>query len=88
VTNLNFMDATLWVLTPGTREKLGMVTGKREAVFSLPWEHSTDMQLEIKMLAGPRCTTEALPVDSGDHIELIIDVEMLQSPLCRGISAP
>lgn len=84
VTNLNFMDATLWALTPGTREKLGVVTGKRQAVYTLPWRMSTDLQIEIKILSGPRCTTEALPVDRGDNIELIIDVEMLNSRLCRG----
>ena len=88
VTNLNFMDATLWALTPGTRVKLGVVTGKRQGVFTLPWRFSTDLKIEIDILAGPRCTTEPLPVDSGDDIELIIDVEMLNSPLCGGQPLP
>ena len=88
VTNRNFMDATLWVLGSGTREKLGIVTGKREAVYTVPWRFPADMQIEIKMLAGPRCTTRAMPVDSGDDIELIIDVEMLNSPLCGGPPTP
>jgi len=86
VTNLNFMDATLWALTPGTREKLGVVTGKREAIYTLPWRGYTDLKIEIDILAGPRCTTEALPVDPGDDIELIIDVDMTSSPLCKGLS--
>jgi hypothetical protein len=84
VTNLNFMDATLWAVTPGTRNKLGIVSGKREAVFTLPWDFSTDLRIEIDMLAGSRCVTEVLPVDPGDDIELIIDVDMSRSPLCRG----
>jgi hypothetical protein len=84
VTNRNFMDATIWAVSTGTRQKLGIVTGKREAVFTLPWDFSTDLWLEIDMLAGGRCTTESLPVDPGDDLEVIIDVDMNGSPLCRG----
>lgn len=83
VTNLNFMDATLWALTTGTREKLGVVTGKRNAVYTVPWRGYTDLSLEIDILSGPRCVTESLPVGPGEDIELIIDVEMLNSPLCH-----
>lgn len=88
VTNLNFMDATLWALTPGTRRKLGVVTGKRERVFDLPLPHPTDLSMEIDILTGPRCTTEALMVDPGDEIELVIDLEMVRSPLCVRVSPP
>jgi hypothetical protein len=80
------MDATLWALTPGTRKKLGVVTGKREQVFDVPWPHATDLSMEIDILSGPRCTTEALLVDPGDEIDLIIDMEMLNSPLCARAS--
>jgi len=83
VTNLNFMDATIWAVTSGTRERLGIVTGKREAVYAIPWEGYMDLQMEIDILSGPRCFTESLPVDPGDDIELIINVEFLNSPRCR-----
>ncbi|MFO8174972.1 MAG: hypothetical protein ACQET1_00925 [Gemmatimonadota bacterium] len=88
VTNLNFMDATLWAVTTGTREKLGIVTGKRDAVYTLPWKGYTDLRIEIDILSGPRCVTESLPVDPGDDIELIINVEMLNSPLCKWSPVP
>lgn len=88
VTNLNFMDATLWALNQGGRKKLGVVTGKREAVYTLPWRGYADLRIEIDILAGPRCTTEAIPVDPGDDIELIIDLEMTRSPLCGGSPTP
>mgnify|MGYP005871471973 CR=1 FL=1 len=86
VTNLNFMDATLWAVTNGTRDKLGVVTGKRDAVYTLPWRGYTDLRMEIDML--PRCRTESLPVNPGDDIELIINVEMLNSPLCKWAPGP
>jgi hypothetical protein len=84
VTNLNFMDATVWAVSSASRRRLGTVTGKREAVYTVPWDFSTDLWLEIDMLAGGRCRTESLPVDPGDDIEVIIDVNMNGSPLCRG----
>ena len=84
VTNLNFMDATLWAVTPGARSKIGIVTGKKEEVFTLPWDFSTDLRIEIDMLAGSRCITDVLSVDPGDDIELIIDVDMSRSRLCSG----
>jgi hypothetical protein len=84
VTNRNFMDATIWAVSTGTRKKLGVVTGKRDAVFTVPWDIPTALWLEIDMLAGDRCTTEALQVDPGDDIEVVVDVDMNGSPLCRG----
>ena len=83
VTNRNFMDATLWAVTTGSRQKLGVVSGKGEEVFTIPWAFPTDLWLEIDMLAGDRCTTESLPVDPGDDLEVIIDVDMNGSTLCR-----
>ena len=84
VTNLNFSDATLWAVTQGSRRRLGILTGKTEEVFTLPWETSLDLQIEIDLLAGPRCTTRAMPVDPGDDIELIIDQDLARSALCGG----
>ena len=76
--------ATLYAITPGSREKLGILTGKMEAIYTLPWKFSTELRIEIDLLAGKRCTTRAMPVDPGDDIELIIDVDMNGSPLCGG----
>lgn len=84
VTNRNFMDATVWAVSAGSRRRLGIVTGKREGVFTVPWEFSTELWLEIDMLAGRRCVTESLPVNPGDDLEVIIDVDMNGSPMCRG----
>lgn len=82
VTNRNFMDATIWAISTGARQKLGVVPGKGEEVFTLPWTFPTDLWLEIDMLAGDRCTTESIPVDPGDDLEVIIDLDMNGSPLC------
>lgn len=72
VSNLAFMDATIYSITNGGRRRLGQVTGKQDAVFTFPLSFPSAMYLEIDLLAGPRCETERFTVDPGDHLELII----------------
>jgi hypothetical protein len=72
ITNLAFMDATVYGITNGARKRMGRVTGKRETVFTLPFAHSADFQLEIDIMAGPKCRTERMNVNPGDHLELVI----------------
>jgi hypothetical protein len=75
VTNLAFSDATLYGITNGGRVRLGQITGKKDQVFTLPLEFSSELQLEIDLLAGPRCFTERMMVDPGDHLDLLIENE-------------
>lgn len=75
VQNLAFMDATIYSITNGGRRRLGQVTGKRDMVFTFPLTFPSEMYLEIDILAGPRCETERITVDPGDHLELIIQNE-------------
>jgi hypothetical protein len=72
VTNLAFSDATLYAVTTGTRHQLGRVTGKQEAVFTMPLPFPTVMFIEIDLMAGPKCFTDQLTVDPGDEFELIV----------------
>ncbi len=83
VTNLNFSDATLYLVTPGSRQRLGIVTGKRSATYTVPWRFSTELRLEIDLLAGAKCTTRPLVVDPGEELELIIDADFRRTALCR-----
>ncbi|MBT8398279.1 MAG: hypothetical protein HKO65_14070 [Gemmatimonadetes bacterium] len=75
VTNLAFTDVTLYGITNGGRIRLGRVTGKKEVVFTLPLEFSSELYLEIDYLAGPKCFTERMIVDPGDHLDLLIQAE-------------
>ncbi len=82
VQNRNFADARLYAIRRGSRDALGIVGGKQDAEFTLDWVTSEDLQIEIDMLAGPRCRTEALQVDPGDILELQIDVVFNRSATC------
>lgn len=85
IQNHNFSDATVWALVrDGQRQRLGVVTGKTDSVFTIPWRFSELLRLEFDMVAGPRCTTENLSVDPGDSIEMQIGIEMAQmADWCR-----
>lgn len=85
VQNNNFSDVTLWALVrDGRRQRLGQVTGKTDAVFTLPWRFSEPMRLEFDLVAGPRCTTENIDVDPGDTLEMIIAVDLgMMHSWCR-----
>jgi len=83
VTNLNFSEATLWAVTRGGRDRLGTVGGKGDAVYTLPWNIPQPLQIEIDLLAGPRCMTAPLEVDPGDQLDLQIELDLGRQPNCR-----
>jgi len=83
VRNLNFNEAELWAVRRGDRQKLGIINGKADTVYRIPWTISEPLQLQIDLLAGPRCTTDALQVDPGDILEVEIAVDFRNQPNCR-----
>ena len=84
VRNFNFSDATVWaVVRDGRRTRLGYVTGKTDAVFTMPWTFSEPLRLEFDLVADVRCVTEQIMVDPGDILELQISVDPRSDPQCR-----
>ena len=70
----NFADVTSWLVVPeAKRERLGVVTGKTEEAYVIPWDITQSLRLELDLLAGPRCLTRAIYVDPGDilHLEIL-----------------
>lgn len=83
VQNRNFSDARLYYSRRGARVALGVVNGKTDAEFVIDWDLPDVMQIEINLLAGPRCLTEELPVDPGDILELQIAAVFTDTRGCR-----
>lgn len=84
VRNGNFYDARIVAhLTGVSPRQLGSVGGKTDGVFSMPLTFSSDLRLEIDLLAGPTCVTETIPVDPGDELQLEILPEPLGAEFCR-----
>ncbi|MEX2466266.1 MAG: hypothetical protein WD995_05115 [Gemmatimonadota bacterium] len=82
VRNLNFSEATLWAVSNSGRQRLGVIGGKGDNVYRITWDFSQALQVEIDLLAGPRCTTEPLQVDPGDTLDLQIEVNMQRQFSC------
>ena len=75
VQNNNFNDATLHAIWNGSRRRLGTVTGKSKATYTLEWTTSNPLQLEIDFLAGGVCTTQAITANPGETLDLIIGLD-------------
>jgi hypothetical protein len=73
--NREFSPATLYAISLGERRKLGVLEGKAETTYTIPWRTPGPMQIEIVLLARGSCVTEELTVDPGDVLELQIEPE-------------
>lgn len=83
VQNLNFSDARLYQIRRTGRRSLGIVGGKQTQEFTLDWTVPESLQIEINLLAGPRCLTREMEVDPGDVLELQIAAVFTQTSACR-----
>lgn len=83
VTNLGFNDATLTAITTGTRTRLGVVPGKANQNFTIPWETLQELRVQISVLAGGNHTTSTVTVNPGERVELLIQENLRSSQLRR-----
>lgn len=86
VVNSSYSEATLHVFRGGERSRLGVVGALDEGSFELEWRISLDLQLSVRLLAGPSCLTRPIGVDPGDIIDVSIQNNLRQDLDC--ISAP
>ncbi len=82
VQNDNFMDARLYAVGLSSRQHLGIVVGKQQAVLEIPWDFSMPLRIEIDLLAGPKCTTRTIDADPGDILDLRIESVLSRSAAC------
>ena len=82
VQNDNFMDARLYAVGSSSRQHLGIVAGKQQAVLEIPWDFSKPLRIEIDLLAGPKCTTDTIDADPGDILDLRIESVLSRSAAC------
>ncbi len=69
VENQNFNDATLYVVRGGgERLRLGSVTGKSEADFTVRWDFTLTIEFQISLIGGGGCRTRPLSVSGGENV--------------------
>ena len=83
VRNLNWNEARLYAVSTGRRIRLGTVGGNQDAVYTLDWDFSLPLALEIQLVAGASCTTRQMQVDPGDLLELQIQSDSATRDFCR-----
>lgn len=82
VRNQNFNQATLWVLRSGERIRLGIVEGKQDRSFRVPWRTPSPLQIEVVIQGGDRCVTRAVQVDPGDSLTMEVASDLRDDPEC------
>jgi hypothetical protein len=85
VINHDFQDATLYAVSAGERRRLGVVTGKTEANYQIPWRLVGPLQIEINVLTAGSCTTDTLQVEPGETLELQILDQVQRGSRCSGL---
>lgn len=82
VRNSNFYDATLTAIGDNGQRRLGTVGGNSSATFTMPWEFSGGLRIQIDLLAGPTCITDVVTVNPGDTVDLEI-LPDINTQFCR-----
>lgn len=82
VRNLNFDQATLWVLRMGERSRLGIVEGKQDRTFQVAWRAPAPLRIQVQLQGGDRCTTRAVQVDPGDSLVMEVASDLVSDPDC------
>ncbi len=83
VSNVNFQDATLTAFHQAGRQRLGVVDGKGSRRFTMDWEGTRDLQIQIDLLSSVSYLTPPLSVSIGDVLRLQIETVLSQSQLIR-----
>ncbi len=72
VENQNFYDAAIYAVAPSVPERrIGSVPGNTERTFTFRWTW-IEVQIHVRLVGATRFTTETMPVEPGDELELII----------------
>lgn len=85
--NLNWNDATLYVLRNGHRQRIGVVAGKGDRTFTVDWPSTYEMRIEIDVLTRGTCVTAGMHVDPGDSLRIEIPPGSMSRGSCGDRSA-
>jgi hypothetical protein len=71
VTNQNFYDATVFVLTGSRRQRLGHVPSQGQRTFTFSWV-DPQVRLELVLQSVGTYRTESITISSGESLEYAI----------------
>ena len=82
VQNNNFQDATVYIIREGERRRLGVVVGKTDDAFAIPWRPNFIMRLEVRFLGGGACATRDLIMEPGQRFVLALQPDIRVDQEC------
>ncbi|MDT8341161.1 MAG: hypothetical protein RQ751_06585 [Longimicrobiales bacterium] len=85
VVNNHFQDATVIAFRETERERLGIVTGKTERSFAVPWGPNLFLRLEVNFIGGGACATQRIQMDPGQRYVLELQPDIRVNAECRPI---
>jgi len=85
VRNNHFNDGTVIAVRDGERLRLGIVTGKTDQSFSIPWGPNMNLRLEVAFIGDGACATGDLQMEPGQRYLLELQPDIRVNPECRPI---
>ena len=83
VQNNNFQDATVFAIRQGERHRLGVVVGKTDERFAIPWQPNFVLRLEVRFLGGGACSTRDILLEPGQRYTLELQPDTRLNLDCR-----
>ena len=83
VRNNNFQDATIFFARDGERQRLGIVTGKTDQTFAIPWGPNMILILEANFIGGGYCSTGEIQMEPGQRFVLQLQPDLRVNIDCR-----
>jgi hypothetical protein len=85
VQNNNFQDATVYAIREGERRRLGVVVGKTDESFGMPWRPNFILRLEVRFLGGGACATRGVQMEPGQRYVLALQPDIRVDQECERI---
>lgn len=85
IQNNNFQDATVYAIREGERRRLGVVVGKTDESFGIPWRPNFTLRLEVRFLGGGACATRIIQMEPGQRFVLALQPDIRVDQECERI---
>jgi hypothetical protein len=79
--NFSREDVTVEMVSPGSRESLGMLNARSRSRVVLDWRQPGEIQFQVQVVAGPRHTIRGFSAAPGDLVDLVV-----QTPISRSFA--
>jgi len=85
IQNNNFQDATVYAIREGERQRLGIVVGKTDDAYAIPWRPNFALRLEVRFLGGGACATREILMEPGQRYVLDLQPDLRLNQDCEPI---